>query len=235
MRKILILFLLIPLGLSLSQPEYKLEYSKFSDKIEINHFNHSFADTLFNFVSTKMDFIDFDDCNNCDIRAHLISLILKHRYGSLKLGKVWLFADSKRMTRKENYSKQGYSILSGNSKCFNWGYHVAPFLIIEKDTLVIDPSTQSSVVSVSKWSMDIIPNGFKGFIIIKDFKYYCYPADEYNKFDDLAISWTGVLGESVLEDDHIELAEKITNAYFGFFEPVRFNYYKNRILSLFEE
>ena len=215
-----------------SQQDAKLEFSPYSDTIQVNHLHKNIGELLFKYVKEHIDFIQYDDLNNCDLRSHLICTVLEKKFYNLKTGKVWLFADSKLASKKNLYKDKNYSNLSQKTGSFTWGYHVAPFVIIEHDTLVIDPTTQSSITPIRKWANDLIPFDSKAYLIVKNSRYFCYPSDEEDKFMDNSLIWVDKTDGTDATDEFTELAEKIAIAYSGVLDPSKIVYYKNKIIEL---
>lgn len=189
-----------------------LEYSPYSDSVEISIAERLTVDSAFYFISNELEFIDFDDCNECSSRAHLMAAILENRFPSLKSAKVWLFADFKRASMEEKYKYKKNSYLVLNDDCSSWGYHVAPVVIIENkggaDTIVIDPTTQKTAVKLNKWAFRLIPDEGKALIAVKDKKYYLFPDNDSKKFEDMKKSWIDD-DKSLLDDDYSKSIEKI--------------------------
>jgi hypothetical protein len=61
MRIIALILFFFSLGLNAQV----LEYSPYSDSLEISNAERSTVDSAFNFIINELDFIDFDDCNEC--------------------------------------------------------------------------------------------------------------------------------------------------------------------------
>jgi hypothetical protein len=188
-----------------------IEYSPFSDSVDICLTGKSTADSAFDFISNELGFIDFDDCNNCSSRAHLITAILENQFPGLKTAKAWLFADFKRASEEEKYKLRKKSFLVCGD-CDNWGYHVAPLVIINGsdgvDSFVLDPSTQNKPVSLQKWAFDLITKGSKALLIVKDKKYYSYPDNDSKRFDDIKEEWIDD-DKNLYDDDFSKSIEKI--------------------------
>src|SRR5207244_2918567 len=141
-----------------------------------------------------LSFLDFNDCNNCNSRAHIMAAAICKKFPNISVAKLWLFSDGKRVSQKDNYDEKTKYMLSFKNKCLDWGYHVAAIIIIEhpkgRDTVVIDPTTQPRPVSISQWALNLIPQKGKGFLIIKDKRYFTFPKDGDNNFEDLKSEWT---------------------------------------------
>ena len=205
--------------------------SGFSDTIGSNTADISLADSLFSFASKNLTFLDYNDCNNCPLRAHVMAFVFSKVFPEVTLGKVWLIADSKLASRRDYYKTHTRDYLSGIQQCPQWGFHVAPVVIFGNDTLVIDPSTQSSPAKLTKWVNNITANT-SSFLIIKDDKYYSYPEDGNDNFDDKQKTWEIKFVFISPESEINFLAERLTKAYNKIFDPVKFNYFKNRVSAL---
>ena len=212
-----------------------IEYSPFSDSVEISKAGVSIIDSAFDYINNKLDFISFDDCNNCNSRAHLVTAILESRYPELNAAKVWLFADFKRASQEEKYRYKKYAYLSAGEECSSWGYHVAPVVLIKNknsvDTLVLDPSTQNNPVSLQKWSLDLTPQEEKTYLIIKDKKYYKFPDNPGKKFEDLKTEWTDD-NKSLIDDDYSKSIERLLKSRYGLREHWLFSSEVKKIQKL---
>ncbi len=231
MRLTVLIIFLFPFALN----SQVLEYSPYSDSLEISSTEKSTVDSAFSFISNELEFIDFDDCNECASRAHLIAAILENRYHSLKLAKVWLFADFKRASMEEKYKLKKNSYLVLNEECSRWGYHVAPAVIIESkgvtDTIVLDPSTQKKAVLLNKWAYKLIPDEGSAFIILKEKKYYSFPENKNDKFNDNAEIWRDD-DKSLYDDDFKTSLKKILFSKQGVMEPAVVNSRLKKIIDL---
>lgn len=206
----------------------QLTMSPFSDTIFINEINPFLADSLFSLSIAQLAFLDYNDCNNCALRAHVMSFVFLKQFPGIKTAKVWLFADSKLSSRRDYYKTHEKRFLKGNIECPQWGFHVAPVLLLENDTIVIDPSTQKNPVKINKWIKDISIN-VSSFIVFKKSVYYSYPEDEHNLFDNTRQEWNLKYNFSSLQNEVNFLAHKLTLAYHLVFDPLKFNYFKNMI------
>ncbi len=216
MRSIILILLLLP-ALSIAQV---IEYSPYSDTIDLCSVEKPTVDSAFDFLTRELSFIDFDDCNNCDSRAHITARILERKFPGIKTAKVWLFADFKRASNENKPVKTSYLIL--NDECDNWGYHVATIVLIPYseriDTIVIDPTTGEKPVTLNDWASKIITPGGKAFLIIKDKKYYSFPDNSNNKFEDEKEIW--IDEDKILYDDYCEISiEKVLASKLGIKEP----------------
>jgi hypothetical protein len=189
-----------------------VEYSTYSDPVEVSNARKSLVDSAFNYISNELDFMNFNDCNNCESRAHLIAAILESRYPELNTAKVWLFADFKRASQEKKYRYKRYVFLSAGEECSSWGYHVAPVVLIKNnnsvDTLVLDPSTQNKPVSLQKWTIELTLREEKTYLIIKDKKYYTFPDNQNKKFNDMKMKWVDD-DKSLNDDDYSRSIKRI--------------------------
>ncbi len=212
-----------------------LEYSIYSDSLEISIAERSTVDSAFYFINNELEFVDFDDCNECASRAHLIAAILEKRFPSLKFAKVWLFADFKRasMEEKNKLKKNSYLVL--NEECSRWGYHVAPAVIIENkggaDTIVLDPSTQKKAVPLNKWAFKLISDDGSAFITLKEKRYYSFPENKKNKFKDDAEIWSDD-NKSLYDDDFKTSLKKVLLSKQGVMEPAVINSRLKKVMDL---
>lgn len=214
----------------------QVEYSRYSDSAEIIYGNTSLADSLFNYISRKLPFISYDDCNNCDSRAHLIAAIMEKQFPGVRIYKAWLFADYKRASKTGEYMSKTPNHLTFNDDCNKWGYHVAPVVIISDavrtDTMVLDPSTQSTAVSLKKWASDLLPQEDQALLVIKNKHYRSFPDNEEGKFLDDIKEWRD--DENLTDDDFSKSINNILFAYYGFWEPWMYRIHYNQIKDLLE-
>ena len=212
-----------------------VEYSSYSDSVEVSNAGKSLVDSAFDYINDELDFIDFSDCNNCNSRAHLVTAILESRYPELNTAKVWLFADFKRASQEEKYIYKRYVFLSAGGECNSWGYHVAPVVLIKNkssfDTLILDPSTQNKPVSLHKWAIDLTSQEGKTYLIIKDKRYYTYPDNSNKKFEDMKTEWVDD-NKSLNDDDYSKSIGKILKSRHGLREHWLFRSEIKRIQEL---
>lgn len=230
LKNILILIIVLNFGLIHSQPEHII-YSPYSDSM-INNTNVN-TDSIFNFILSNEHLIDFNDCNICKSRAHILSRVIEKKFEGVNILKVWLIADCKRSSQKEYYRyKQNYYLrLPG--KCSNWVYHVAPAALINGDTVVFDPATQNKSVSLKKWAEKLITPGSKAYLIIKENEYYYYPESSDNYFLDETADWN--TDEQKMKDEkYLRSIDDILRAKQGYYEPWKFNYYMQELLKLID-
>ena len=212
-----------------------IEYSPYSDSIEISSAGKSLVDSAFDYINNELDFINFSDCSNCGSRAHLISAILESKFPALSTAKVWLFADFKRASREAEYRYKKNVYLSAGNECSSWGYHVTPIVLIENknsiDTIVLDPSTQSRSVSLRRWASNLTPQGEKTYLIVKDKSYYTFPDNSGKKFEDMKSVWNDD-NKSLNDDDYSKSIEKILKSKHGIREHWLFSSEVKKIREL---
>jgi hypothetical protein len=214
----------------------QVEYSRLSDVTDISYGTPALADSLYNYISSNLPFINYGDCNNCDSRAHLTSAILEKQFPGVHVSKAWLFADYKCSSKSALYGIKPKDHLSFNDDCNKWGYHVAPVVIMSNsagtDTIVIDPSTQSRAVSLIKWASDLLPRKSAAFLVIKNKIYRSFPDNEEGKFLDDIKEWSD--DENLKDDDYSKSINNILLAYYGFWEPWTYRMHYNQIKDLLE-
>lgn len=204
-------------------------YSPYSDSI-YNNTNVS-SDSIFSFILSNEHLIDFDDCNICKSRAHFLSRAIEKKFAGVNIFKVWLIADCKRSSQKENYRYKQNIYLQLQGKCSNWVYHVAPAALINGDTVVFDPATQTKTVSLKKWSEKLITPGSTAYLIIKEDEFYFYPESADDYFLDDTADWYS--DEPKMKDEkYLRSIEEILRAKQGYYEPWKFNYYMSELLKL---
>jgi hypothetical protein len=218
--KITIFSVMLLFAVSLHAQEKKeIEFSRYSDKIALSNANSLIADSVFNFISEELDFIDYDDCENCRARAHVTAALIEKKFPGITVGKVWLFGDSKRATQSEKYRNRQDSYLYLEDKCSSWGYHVAPVIIFEhgsvKDTIVIDPSTQDGPVSFGNWAVKLIHPGSKGFLVFKEKRYYTFPMDKAKRFQDHKELWTDDENKALEDEDYSRSIKNLLGSVYG--------------------
>lgn len=206
-------------------------FSTLSDTIGSSTLTPGSADSIFSFVKQNEDVIDFDDCNICKSRAHIISRIIEKFFPHISSGKVWLIADSKRSSAREMYRYKPVVMLRGSGTCNSWIYHVAPVIISGSDTIVIDPATQSKPVSLASWYGHIIQPGGTGFIVIKNSEWYIYPENRDGYFLDELHPWNEN-SEELHDAAYLRSIEETLRAKHGFFEPWRFKFYTQKLFEL---
>lgn len=231
------LYIFIILSAALSQcifAQYeRIEYSIHSDSIPANNISTGKIDSVFAFIYSHKWLIDFEDCNICKSRAHIISRMIEKNYPEINVSKAWVIADCKRNSTKDIYRYKPEIFLGYSGKCSNWSYHVAPVIITETDTFVIDPATQTEAVKFNKWAGDIIPLNGKGFLIIKDNRFYIYPESTNDYFVDNLHHWDEN-DRSLTDDKYLRSVDETLKAKHGFYEPWKFNYYISKLMELLE-
>lgn len=211
----------------------RIEYSAQSDTIPQCIITQSGIDSIFTYINSYSWLVDYDDCNICKSRAHIISRMIEKKFTGITVAKVWLIADSKRSSQKETYRYKPVVYLSYPGKCKGWIYHVAPVIITASDTFVIDPATQTNAVKLNKWAGDVIPADSKGYIIIKDDMFYFYPETGNDMFDDETGLWD--LRNSKLTDNkYLRSVDETLQAKHKVYEPWKFNYYVSELMKLLE-
>jgi len=206
------------------------EYSVYSDIIAVNESVPGVSDSLFSIARWELTFLDYNDCSNCPLRAHVLTYVFSRRRPEIKTGKVWLFGDSKRSSKRDIYKSRKPEYLSYKNICSNWVFHVAPVIIFGSDTIVIDPSTQSAPIMLKDW-VKTISDSSLSFLIVKESKYYSYPKDEYDFFNDILPEWSNTYS---FENEVDALARKLTIAYNMIFDPVKFQFYKYKLSLLIQ-
>jgi hypothetical protein len=220
--RITVFILLVFISSLFAEEPQRLEFSRYSDKVSVSKISYEEADSLFQFIMYELTFIEFEDCNNCESRAHLISAILEKQFPNVHVAKAWLFADFKRASQAEKYRYKPDAYLKYGEECNNWGFHVAPVVIIARkqgaDTIILDPSTQSSPVTLRQWAMKLVPEKAKGFLIVKERKYYTFPDDSQKKFEDMKEEWKDDQNKDLYDDDYMRSIENILTVRFGIWE-----------------
>src|SRR5260221_5798805 len=241
--KLCIPAVLFLMGVSLNSQNVKsgdddvIEYSRYSDQVAISIISAEAADSIYDFISNLLEFIEFDECNNCDSRAHFITSIVEKKF-SLTLAKAWLFADLKRSSLTEKYKLKPHVYLSDKDDCTKWVFHVAPLVIIKRDgiqdTLILDPSTADSAISLRRWALNIIQSskGGTGFLIIKDADYYTYPGDKNGKFEDERNIWADNRSKELFDGDYSKSINAILKARYGILEVNKINDFENKIRQM---
>jgi len=211
----------------------RMEYSTYSDTIPQSSLSTSQADSIFNFILSNKHLIDLDDCNICKSRAHIITRIIEKYFPGVTPAKVWLIADCMRISTKEYYRYKPAILLHSPGKCTNWAYHVAPVIITTTDTIVIDPSTQSKPVSLSKWADAVIPQNGAGYMVIKDKRYYIYPQNKNDLMIDTLIVWD-IENKNMTDAKYLRSIDETLRAKHTLYEPWKFNYYISELMNLLE-
>lgn len=221
-----------------AQDKEKLEYSTFSDNIPASRIDISLADSIYQFIEESLPFINFNDCNNCRSRAHIIAAVIEKNFPGVRTAKAWIFADYKRASREDLYRHKPYYFLSYEADCNMWGYHVAPMFIIENeystDSIVIDHSTQSGPVKLNEWAEKLVQNGGKGFVVVKNKMYYTFPDNDNNNFVDTITKWVDNETEPLYDNDFAKSLENVLLARYGFWEPWTYRKHYNEMKQLLE-
>lgn len=197
-----------------SQP--RIEYSPLSDTAAISAVSLSAADSVFAWAQ-QLAVIDYNDCNICKSRAHILAHIIEKRFANITVSKVWLFAGPKIKSRRSAYRTRPELWLQHKNICSGWGYHVAPVIVTSGDTLVIDPATQTRAVSLGEWASSLVPSGGEGLVVIKHRRFYIFPDNEKHYFEDEKILWTD--NESLLDESYSRSIDEMTRTSLGIAEP----------------
>ena len=227
------IFILLLFSLTLFAQYGRIEYSPHSDTIPLSNISTGGIDSVFSYVYSHGWLVDFEDCNICKSRAHIISRMIEKQYPEINIAKVWLIADCKRNSQKNKYRYKPNVYLHYPGKCVNWAYHVAPVIITALDTFVIDPATQIKPVSLKVWAENIIPGNGKAFVIIKDDRFYIYPQTENDLFEDDLAKWNEK-SLKLTDDKYLRSIDETLQAKHGFYEPWKFNYYMSELIKLLE-
>lgn len=207
-------------SITYSQP--KLIYSTLSDTLAQNNITKAFADSVFKMVASHGDLIEFEDCNICKSRAHIICRVIENHFTGVTTGKAWLFADCKRKSQQEKYRTKQNVYLQNTGVCKLWGYHVAPIIISPGDTFVIDPATQKSAVKLSEWAYKLIPNNGEAYMIVKNKRYFIFPDGTGDLFEDEKSVWEEE--KELLSDDEFSRSiDEVVRASLGLIEPWKMN------------
>jgi len=228
-------FLLISFNVC-AQQYGKIEYSRYSDSVPHSEINVTLSDSIYNYVQSTLTFIYFDDCNNCDARAHIMAAAIEKRFPGVNVSKAWMFAEYKLASMAEKYRFKKNNYLTSDEECSSWGYHVAPMIIFahsnRKDTIVIDPSTQDAAVPLSKWMAVLLPKNESAYLIIKEKKYFSFPDDEYKKFEDMKEIWNDDENKQLLDEDYSISIRKIFTSRNVYWDPWTYRNYISEIKDL---
>ena len=211
-----------------------ITYSQYCDTIEQNDISHKQIKSLFQFIAENEHVLDYSDCNICKSRAHIITSILENKFKDIKTGKAWLFAFPKLSSKREQYQTKPIIWLRHKNICSEWGYHVTPIIITPSDTFVIDPATQKKAVKLGKWAASLVPYSGEALLVIKQSKYYIFPDDEYNLFEDEKTIW-GDENENLYDEHCSRSIDEIVRAKMGLIEPWKMNELVKKIKKLIEE
>jgi hypothetical protein len=217
----------------------RIEYSLLADTLAGISFSQSagqcYADSVYDHIKSIDHVIDFNDCNICKSRAHILSRVIEKEFPQLVTGKVWLIADFKRVSKRDEYKYKPEIPLVNPGKCTRWIYHVAPVVLCGADTFVIDPATQKKAVKLDEWADDIVPNvtGAKGFLIIKRSEYFIYPDVERNYFEDTKLIWAEE-NEILTDVDYSRSIDEMTRTKLGLVEPWRMRELLDKLKKLVE-
>ncbi len=181
------------------------------------------VDSIFRFIVSQNDVIEFEDCNICKSRAHITARAIEKHFegvtpGGITMSKVWLFADCRRKSQRQKYRYKPEVFLENTGICSSWGYHVAPVVITPADTFVIDPATQKSAVTLREWAGKLIPKNGEAFLVIKDKGYFIFPDDENDMFEDEKSVWHDD-NENLLDENCSRSIDEVVRASLGLVEP----------------
>lgn len=214
------LFSVLMFFLSLPLSAQVITHSGYSDTVPVNNITRGMADSVYTFVASQKNVIEFEDCNICKSRAHIMARAIENRFTGVTVGKAWLFADCKRKSQHDKYKYREEVYLENTGVCRSWGYHVAPVVITANDTFVIDPATQNSAVTLSDWAGKLVPKNGEGFVVIKRKGYFFFPVDDNNLFEDEQAVWYDA-GENLLDESYSRSIDEVTRASLGLVEPWR--------------
>lgn len=229
----------------------KIVKSDYSDTLEQNAVTRAQVDSVFNFIASQNQTLDFSDCNICKSRAHIIARAIEKKFEYITTGKAWLFAASNLSSKREYYRTHREVWLQHKNICEKWGYHVAPVIITESDTFVIDPATQNSPVKLTDWASALVPPDGEALLVIKQNIYYIFPDDNYDLFEDKKAAWYDedekikwfyedkiiirYDEEENLFDRHFSRSiDEMVRASLGFVEPWKMNERVKKIKKLIE-
>lgn len=208
-------------------------YSKLSDTVEASNVSKGYIDSAFSYCSSEDEIIDYDDCNICKSRAHILARAINKNFPLAVTSKVWLFADCKRSSMAAYYKYKPNVYLELAGKCSKWSYHVAPVIITPADTFVIDPATQNSAVSLRDWTDKIIPKNGTALMVIKHRGFFIYPEDSNDLFDDNKINWLDS-DNNTTDNSFSRSIDEMTRARLGLIEPWRMKHHTEMLRKMVE-
>lgn len=209
----------------------RIEYSLISDTIEQSAVSKEFIDSVFNFISGKNDLIDFDDCNICKSRTHIITGIIENKFPGVTTGKAWLIADCKRKSKAPEYRYRENIYLEHTGRCKSWGYHVAPVIITPGDTFVIDPASQNGAANIKDWADRLIPEKGNAYLVIKNSRYFIFPDNMEDLFEDEKLNWLD--DDELTTDEHYSRSiDEVVRAHMGLLEPWMMRYHAKKLKEL---
>jgi hypothetical protein len=189
------------------------------------------SDSVFAYAKSLSSIIDYDDCNICKSRAHILARAIEKRFPQAIVAKLWIVAECKTSSNREKYRTLEHKLLRYNDNCGSWVYHVAPVVITANDTIVIDPATQKSPVKVNKWVHSLIRAEATAVVVLKDKEYFIYPDDAYNLFEDKKTNWDDS-DEPVKDKDYSRAIDEVTRAKLGLLEPWKMNEHIKKLKEL---
>lgn len=185
MKKIIVLIILINISnISFGQSylnieENNLKLGGLPKQPELKSITLNKAQSIFNVISNEN--IEYRYVNgSCEDRAHFISMIL--RKNDVNSGKIWAFSPSKYtlISKEQIIIKDPYGI----NDQVKWGYHVAPILVVESDTLVIDLSFDNkNFLKKKDWLKKLnSKNAIYFYTISDDYLFNTIGGDEKSEF-----------------------------------------------------
>ncbi len=197
------------------------KYSALSDTLTHTlgkaNMSNSNVDSIYRFIESQSHILDFEDCNTCKSRAHIVAGIIQKNFPDAVLGKIWLVADCRRLSEFDEFKYKPHILLEHKKFCRNWVYHVAPVIITATDTFVIDPATQKAPVTIRSWASMLIPIGGSALVVLKHSEYYIYP-EKSELFEDELADWNSS-GQNIHDADYSRSIDEMTRAKLGLVEP----------------
>ena len=190
----------------------------------------SYVDSVFRFIESQGYILDFEDCNTCKSRAHIMARVIEKNFPDAVVGKIWLVADCRRLSKFDEYKYKPHVLLEHKKFCNNWVYHVAPVIISVTDTFVIDPATQNAPVTLRKWASKLIPTGGSALVVIKRPEYFIYP-ESNELFEDELVNWSDT-DDKILDTDYSRSIDEMTRAKLGLIEPWKMKNLKRELEEL---
>ncbi len=197
------------------------KYSVLSDTLAHTlgkaNISNSYVDSVYRFIESQSHILDFEDCNTCKSRAHIMARVIQKNFPDAVVGKIWLVADCRLLSKFDEYKYKPHVLLEHKKFCRNWVYHVAPVIVTATDTFVIDPATQKAPVIIRSWASMLIPNGGSALVVVKHPEYYIYPEIQ-EMFEDELLNWNSS-GQNILDVDYSRSIDEMTRAKLGLVEP----------------
>lgn len=205
-------------------------HSALSDTLGASNSGNAYADSVYRFIETHSHIIDYDDCNTCKSRAHIIARIIQKNFPDAVIGKIWLVADCRRLSKYDEYKYKPHVLLEHKKFCSNWVYHVAPLIITAADTFVIDPATQKGPVRILNWASKLIRTSGSAIVVIKTPEYFIYP-EKNELFEDKLADWNES-GDEILDGNYSRSIDEMTRAKLGLVEPWKMRNLKKELEEL---